>query len=65
MRIRSTEASEDDEPTEDEPTSTQLQRKSQRSKNGKALVNESMVMDEDEENGTPEASQKRRRSSRK
>ncbi|KAF8231304.1 hypothetical protein L208DRAFT_72990 [Tricholoma matsutake] len=65
VRIRSTEASEDDEPTEDEPTSTQLQRKSQRSKNGKALVNESMVMDEDEENGTPEASQKRRRSSRK
>ena len=65
-RIRSTEASEDDDPTEDEPTATQTQRKSQRTKKGKTLVNESMVIDEDEdENGTPEASQKRRRSSKK
>jgi non-structural maintenance of chromosomes element 1 len=64
-RARSTEASDDDELTEeDEPASTQPQRKSQRVKKGKAPVNESMDEDEDE-NGTPETSQKRRRSSRK
>jgi len=66
-RIKSTEASEDDEPTEeDEPTIAQTQRKSQRTKKGKAPVNESMDMDEDEDGtGMPEASQKRRRSSKK
>ena len=65
-RIKSTQASEDEEPTEeDEP---QTQRKSQRTKKGKAPVNESMDMYEDndeDEDGMPEASQTKHRSSKK
>jgi hypothetical protein len=68
VRTRSTEASEDDESTEEDhdgPASTQPQRKSQRTKKGKAPIDESIDMDEDEENVTPEVSQKRRRSSKR
>ena len=63
-RIRSAEASEDDEPSEDEPAVGQSQRKSQRARKGKAPVHESMNEDE-EQQVTPDASQRRRRNSRK
>ena len=57
---------DDDEPTDDEPTSTQTQRKSQRTKKGKAPIDESMDMaEDDEQNGTPEVSQVRHRNSKK